>query len=62
MWKVVVNHPKTEGEQVTMYGTAANVNIAISKAKKKLKEALKMKSESDDLVVVEATMLHPIEF
>lgn len=62
MWKVVIQHPKNADESVTMYGTAANVNIAISKAKKKLKENLKMKSENDDLTVLEASMLHPIEF
>jgi len=62
MWKVVIENPKDKNEKVTMYGVAANINIAISKAKKKLKENLKMKSDSEDLVVLDAEMLHVVEF
>lgn len=61
VWKVVVQNP-SDGENLTMYGTAANINIAISKAKKKAKEQLDMKSESDDLFVLHTEKLYTIEF
>lgn len=62
IWKVVIQHPKNTEEQIEMFGVAANINIAISKAKKKLKEKLDMKSDSDDLDVLTAEMLHVVEF
>jgi len=62
MWEVIINSPKDVGQQLHLYGVAANINIAISKAKKKVKEDFKLKPESDDLVVVNVNMLHPVEF
>jgi hypothetical protein len=62
MWKVVVRHPKKNEEDLTLYGVAANANIAMSKAKKKVKEMLNMKSDGTDLMVLETVMLHEVEF
>lgn len=62
MWEVTLQHHKNDSETVRMYGVAANINIAISKAKKKYKELNDIKSESDDLVVLNVNLLHPIEF
>lgn len=62
VWKVVIQHPKNKEEKIEIYGTAANINIAISKAKKKTKEHLNMKSDNDDLMVLDAEMLHVVEF
>lgn len=61
VWKVVIQNPESE-DGVEMHGVAANVNIAISKAKKKYKETHNMKSESDDLTVLSAERLYTVEF
>lgn len=62
IWVVEIKHPKEKDSKITIYGTAANVNIAISKAKKKLKENLNMKSDNDDLMVLSAEMLYVVGF
>jgi len=62
MWKVIIQHPKNKNEKIELYGIAANANIAMSKAKKKVKEILSMKSDGSDLMVLETIMLHEIEF
>ncbi|MCK5601796.1 hypothetical protein KAR91_08010 [Candidatus Pacearchaeota archaeon] len=62
MWKVIIKSPKKDQENVTLYGIAANANIAMSKAKKKVKEILNMKSDGTDLMVLETIMLHEVEF
>ena len=62
MYQVLIENPKVDNETVTMFGVAASINIAISKSKKKLKENLGMESEQEDLIVVSAIHLHPVEF
>lgn len=61
VWEVTVQKPDSD-DSLTLYGQAANINIAISKAKKKAKEHLGMKSESDDLTVLTTKRLYEIQF
>lgn len=62
VWEVIIKHPLKKDEDVTMYGASANINIAISRAKKKLKERLNIESDTSDLVVLTAKALHEVEF
>ena len=62
MWKTVIIHPQKENETIELYGVAANINVALSKSKKRLKESLDIKSELEDLTVLSVERLHEVEF
>jgi len=61
-WKITIDHPLKDNETIVIYGVAANMNIALQKAKKSVKEKLEIKSNNDDLFVTNAEKLHEVEF
>lgn len=60
-WKVRYIDPDS-GEEAFITGQAANINIAIQKARKKVKEQSKKAKEQDVVEVLGADMVVPIKF